>query len=169
MGLLIAHRIAPSPVHGTGLFTVVALEAGTPLWCYEPGLEQRRRLADLLPGESQRLLHHGYINPERPGWLVICGDDARFWNFPPPGRAANCVLGDRHCAGEAVVVAARAIAAGEELLIEPTSDADYHRKLGLRLQAAGPRPLGLQLLAPPLQASPPGAAPVTVPRGSGQS
>jgi len=169
MGLLIAHRIGPSPVHGTGLFTVVALEAGTPLWCYEPGLEQRRLLADLLPGESQQLLHHGYINPERPEWLVICGDDARFWNFPTPGLPANCMLGDRHCEGEAVVVAARAIAAGEELLIEPASDADYHRKLGVRFQAAGPRPVGFQLLAPPLPAPSPGTAPVTVPRGAGRS
>ncbi|KEF40615.1 MAG: hypothetical protein ER33_16085 [Cyanobium sp. CACIAM 14] len=132
MGLLFLHRIGPSSVHGTGLFSAVALEAGAILWRFEPGLEERCLLRDLPPGECRRLLHYGYVNPQHPEWLVICGDDARYWNFPPPGEPPNTRLGSLLHAGEPVVVAARSIAAGEELLIEPGSDADYHRKMGMR-------------------------------------
>jgi hypothetical protein len=61
--------------------------------------------------------------------VVVCGDKARFWNFPPPGDPANAVLSPRIAHGEHLVVAARRIESGEELLIEPASDADYARKL----------------------------------------
>lgn len=145
MGLLFRHRIGPSNVHGLGLFSAVGLEAGAILWRFEPGLEARCLLTDLTAKERSRLLHFGYVNPHNPDWLVICGDEARYWNFPPAGEPANACLGSLLHAGEPVVVAARAIAAGEELLIEAASDADYHRKMGLRpcrRRSAAAIPLG---------------------------
>jgi hypothetical protein len=134
-----------------GLFSLVALEAGAILWCFEPGLEQRHLLRDLPPGKRTQLLHYGYINPRHPEWLVICGDAARYWNFPPPGETPNTRLGSMLCAGEAVAVAARAIAPGEELLIEAASDADYHRKMGLRSRQGGEGEAALQSRLPLLQ------------------
>lgn len=130
MGLLIPHFTAPSPNHGTGLYAREAVEAGAILWVFEPGKEDRVALKGLPPKERERLLYHGYVNPLRPDHVVICGDLASFWNFPRPGEPANAHPSKQLVEGEAVIVASRAIAAGEELLIHPSSDADYERKMG---------------------------------------
>lgn len=129
MGLLVPHRIGPSAIHGTGLFAATDLAEGTVLWRFEQGLETRRLLRDLSPTDQLRLLHYGYVNPLAPQWVVVCGDDARFWNFPAVGCPANAIPSAETWHGEALIVAARAIAAGEELLIDPRSDADYFRKI----------------------------------------
>ena len=73
------------------------------------------------------LKHYGYVYPANPAWLVICGDDSRYWNF---SSEPNCRESDIITNGEAEIVAARHIAAGEELTITFTSDADAARKLG---------------------------------------
>lgn len=127
--MLIPHIIGVSGVHGTGLFTVLPLDEGTELWNFDPSIDDRCRLGSLDPLQRIRALHYGYINPSLPEWLVICGDHARYWNFPNPGHAANARLGMRMHCGENVIVACRHIPAGEELLIEPASDADYFRKM----------------------------------------
>lgn len=129
MGLLIPHFTAPSSVHGTGLFSGVPLQAGALIWCFQPGVDRRCRLSALATSDRLAALHYGYINPERPEWLVVCGDKARFWNFPPLGGSANSLVSVQHLHQEAVIVAAGPIAAGDELLIEPASDADYFRKM----------------------------------------
>mgnify|MGYP006276071057 CR=1 FL=1 len=129
MGLLVPHRLAPSAIHGTGLFAADDLAEGTVLWRYEQGLDSRCRLSDLPVAEQLQRLHFGYINPLAPQWVVICGDDACFWNFPAVGSAANAIPSAEVWQGEAVITAARAIVAGEELLIDPSSDADYFRKI----------------------------------------
>lgn len=136
MGLLIPHFTAPSAIHGTGLFTGVALQAGTLLWCFQPGLDRRYRLSELEASARPAALHYGYINPLWPDWVVICGDRARFWNFPPPGEPANALLSNQHLHQEAMIVAAGPIAAGQELLIEPASDADYFRKMSDLLEVS---------------------------------
>jgi SET domain-containing protein len=122
----VACEVKPSAVHGRGLFTREAARGGTLLWSYQPGLDRRMPLAEA----DLATLHHGYINPRRPGMVTICGDEARWWNFPPEGAAANAVEGLVDATGEARIVAARDIAAGEELWIETASDADAARKLG---------------------------------------
>jgi hypothetical protein len=129
MGMLVPHCIGPSPIHGTGLFAAADLAEGTVLWRFEQGLETRRLLNDLSPIDQLHFLHYGYVNPLAPQWVVVCGDDARFWNFPAVGCPANAIPSDETCHGEALILAARAIAAGEELLIDPRSDADYFRKI----------------------------------------
>jgi hypothetical protein len=133
MGMLVPHRIAPSAIHGTGLFAVADLPAGCLLWRYEPGLDCRRCLNHLDPAERQQALHFGYVNPAAPQWVVLCGDDARFWNFPAVGTPANAVPSAELWHGEALIRAARPIACGEELLIDPSSDADYFRKIATAL------------------------------------
>ena len=129
MGLLIPYRIAASGIQGQGVFTLAAVERGSVLWSVVPELDRAVPLEGLAERQRQDLLHYGYANPRRPGWVIICGDGARFWNFPPPGEPANAVLSPRTVHGEHLVIAARRIESGEELLIEPASDADYARKL----------------------------------------
>lgn len=129
MVLMIPHRVGPSAIHASGLFTEVDLAAGTPLWHFDPSIDSRCPLEQLSELEREHRLHFGYINPARPDWVVTCGDAARFWNFPPPTEAANCGVSQDCRNGEQVVVTLRGIKAGEELTIEPASDADYQRKM----------------------------------------
>ncbi|MCP9887334.1 SET domain-containing protein [Cyanobium sp. ATX 6A2] len=129
MGLQIPYRIGASGIHGQGVFSLTPLERGSLLWRFEPGFDRAVRLEGLPERQCRDLLHYGYTNPRRPGWVIVCGDNARFWNFPPPGEPANAVLSPRTVQGEHLVIAARRIESGEELLIEPASDADYARKL----------------------------------------
>lgn len=129
MGLLVPHRIGPSAIHGTGLFAAADLPAGTVLWRYEQGVDSRRCLSDLDPSERLRALHFGYVNPVAPQWVVICGDHACFWNFPAVGSPANASPSAELWDGEALIRASRSIVCGEELLIDPSSDADYFRKM----------------------------------------
>lgn len=140
MGLLVPHFTAPSPIHGTGLYSKDALEAGAILWMFEHGIDHRVALQSLHPKQREELLHHGYVNPQRLEMVVVCGDLARFWNFPHPGEPANAHPSEHIVEGEAVIVASRAIAAGEELLIHPSSDADYTRKMVGRQQQQLPVP-----------------------------
>lgn len=138
MGMMIPHFTAPSPRHGMGLFTSIPLQPGAVLWCFEPAIDQRLPLLSLEPHQRAELLHFGYVNPARPAFVVVCGDQARFWNFPLPGEPANATPSDQIKGGEAVIVACRMIAAGEELLIHPSSDADYFRKMGPCHQQSAP-------------------------------
>lgn len=123
--LKITAHVAPSPVHGQGLFAAEPIAAGTVLWRYVPGVDSYIRVDRASPVE----FHFGCINPRNPALLMRCGDRACYWNFPPEGTAPNCVEGPLDRYGEALIVAARDIAAGEELLIDPATDADAHRKL----------------------------------------
>jgi hypothetical protein len=138
MSMMIPHFTAPSSRHGTGLFTPITLQPGAVLWCFNPAIDQRLPLRNLDPCQLAELLHFGYVNPEQLAFVVVCGDQARFWNFPLPGEPANARPSDQIKGGEAVIVASRMIAAGEELLIHPSSDADYFRKMGLCHQQSAP-------------------------------
>jgi SET domain-containing protein len=117
--------VRASGIHGLGLFTVRPIAAGTTLWRFTSPEDYR---VDVYTASDEQL-HYGYINPRRPHDLVICGGKARYWNFPRAGEPANSIEGLVDSSGEAVIVAARDIAAGEELLIDPASDADAARKL----------------------------------------
>ena len=72
MSLMIPHFTAPSPRHGTGLFTSIALEPGAVLWCFEPAIDRRLPLRPMEPRQRAELLHFGYVNPERPAFVVVC-------------------------------------------------------------------------------------------------
>jgi hypothetical protein len=59
MGLMVPHFTAPSPIHGTGLYSRDALAEGAVLWMFEPGLDWRVALQALQPEQRTQLLHHG--------------------------------------------------------------------------------------------------------------
>lgn len=113
-----------SRIHGKGLFAAIPIPLGSVLWRFMP---PDRRI--LLAHATFEQKHYGYVNPDKPNWLVICGDHACFWNFGLNGEA-NCgpssLLLDE---GENAIIALRDIAVGEELLITVDSDADACRKL----------------------------------------
>jgi SET domain-containing protein len=141
--------VRPSAIHGHGLYATRDIAAGETVWEFGAG---DSRLPWAESSAEQR--HFGYVNPAAPAWLVVCGDAARWWNF---ALGANCEESAPPSAThEAPIRAARAIAAGEELTITFTSDADAARKLGaLTLTApnATPSPLS-RSPSPPLPLSP---------------
>lgn len=120
-------EVRESSIHGLGLFAVTDILADTTLYRHNNRVDLRIPIG--LATIEQ--LHYGYVNPRNPSFLVICGDNAKFWNFPNQGEAANCVEGWIDEDQEATIVARIDIKAGEELLIDPNSDSDHRRKLKL--------------------------------------
>lgn len=100
--------LAPSTVHGTGVFTAVAIPAGTPVWEFVEGVDWRLTPDELtsFPQPYQALIRH-YAYLESSGLYVLCGDNAKFMNH---SSEPNCDDPE----GE-LTVADRDIAPGEEL------------------------------------------------------
>lgn len=100
--------LAPSAIHGIGVFTPLPIPAGTVIWEYTPGVDLRLAAPELegLPAVlREQFRSHCYLEPS--GMYVFCGDNARYMNhsFEP-----NC-----DDSGEERTVALRDIAAHEEL------------------------------------------------------
>lgn len=120
--LLRAYEVRKSPVHGHGIFTLERIPKGRPVYLFDPNVDTKIR--EGIP--SPDVLHFGYISPTD-GSFIVCGDDARWWNF---GFPANCTEAfNPMINGEGVVYANRPILAGEELLISAETDLDAKRKL----------------------------------------
>jgi uncharacterized protein len=112
--LLIPTYLAPSPIHGLGLFTAVDVPRGTLLWVFRAGLdlEYEQPFVDSLPPLARaRLLHYCYREPGASAY-VLCGDDARFWNHSDAPNCENAPIPGTDAWGTA---AARDIARDEEL------------------------------------------------------
>jgi hypothetical protein len=78
--------------------------------------------------EQVKLFSRGFRNPHSPNVLVCCGDEAQFLNFPLPEHEPNVIVSGA-VDGYDVLVAARDIDIGEELLVAPESDYDYVTKV----------------------------------------
>jgi uncharacterized protein len=110
--LLVPTFLAPSPIHGIGLFAAAPIAAGTALWRLDEAFDRAvdeialTRLELVAQLQIQRYV---YIDPTRQV-RVLCGDDARFFNHADD---PNCR--DEPGSDGTVTVAIRDIAAGEEL------------------------------------------------------
>jgi SET domain-containing protein len=116
--LLVRVRVAPSPIHGLGVFAAEAVPRGAAVWRFTPGFDLEcapDTLESLQPLQRERLLHYGYCDRSS-GSFVLCCDDARFLNHAAEPNLVNEPDGTRH----GVDRAARDIAVGEELTV------DYH-------------------------------------------
>lgn len=126
--LLIRTRVAPSRIHGLGLFAVDAVPAGTPVWRFQPGFDRV-----LIPWEVSALPeparefveHYGYRRLSDGVW-ILSGDHACFMNHAlPPNTGTPPGQPDALW-----TVALRDLAAGEELTCDYFAfDADAARKL----------------------------------------
>ncbi|HSR42076.1 MAG TPA: SET domain-containing protein [Longimicrobiales bacterium] len=126
--------LAPSPIHGVGVHAGVPISAGTVIWEFDSPVDleiPREDMAAIPEPYQSRFRHFSYLDES--GVYVLCGDNARFMNhsFEP-----NC-----DDTG-ATTVAARDIAAGEELTCDYRSfDAESRGRepdaLAEELRAAG--------------------------------
>lgn len=140
--LYVRTEVKPSPIHGLGLFATHNIAKGQTVWQFNPSLDIRYTEAylDTIPEcVADQIRKYRYINPEYREISVLCGDDARFMNFAALSaetheggvatkRIANLALGEKRD-DEYTLIAARYIAAGEELTVPLDSDADAERKL----------------------------------------
>jgi len=115
--LLVATRLAPSPVHGIGLFADAFIAKGTLVWRFSSGFDLELPLdfpASLAASARQQFLKYSYVSPVT-GRYILCSDDARFFNHSDdPNVISTPVAGEQ----EGVDIAARDINAGEELLYD---------------------------------------------------
>jgi SET domain-containing protein len=114
--LLVPVRLGPSPIHGLGVFAVEPIPAGTVVWRFTPGfdLDLDPAILDAQPPHFRAvMLHYGYLDP-RLSRFVLCSDDARFINHSDTPNLRTDLSAEPH----GVDVAARDIAAGEELTID---------------------------------------------------
>lgn len=127
--MLVKTRVAPSAIHGLGLFAAEAIPAGTPLWQFAPGFDREFSPAEwqALPGIAREHVRWFSFLSRETGRMILSGDHACFMNHSPaPNSGAPTGAG-----GPVTTVALRDIAAGEEITCDYFAfDADAPRKLG---------------------------------------
>jgi hypothetical protein len=126
--MLVRTQVAPSSIHGMGLFAVDVLPKGTPVWRFEPGFDREfspGQFAALPPTAQAHLQWFAYVNKATGGW-VLSGDHTCFMNHaakPNTGALPGAVA-------PVTTVALRDIAAGEELTCDYREfDAEARAKL----------------------------------------
>jgi uncharacterized protein len=110
--LVVATFLAPSPIHGIGLFAAAPIVAGSPVWRLDEPFDHvvdEVALARLEVVAQLQIQRYAYVDPLRRA-RVLCADDARFFNHSDD---PNCR--DDPASGASVTLAVRDIAAGEEL------------------------------------------------------
>ena len=104
--------LAPSPIHGIGLFAAAPIAAGTEVWQLDIGFDlvvDEVALSRLVPVAQLQVQRYAYVDPIR-RLRILCADDARFFNH---AEEANC--GDAPGGDGSATVALRDIDDGEEL------------------------------------------------------
>jgi hypothetical protein len=127
--MLVGTRVAPSTIHGLGLFAGQFIPRGTPVWRYVAGFDREfspEEVAALAAPAQAHLRWFGFVNRET-GSVTLDGDHACFMN-----HASDPNTGAPVAARSVTTVALRDIAAGEEITCDYFAfDADATRKLGL--------------------------------------
>jgi hypothetical protein len=127
--ILIPTRVAPSAIHGLGLFTAAPVPAGTPVWRFVPGFDQAFAPAAVaaLPAPARaHLKWFGWVRRDD-GHVVLGGDHACFMNHAP----APVTGVPPGAADPGVTLALCNLPAGEELTCDYRAfDADAAWKLG---------------------------------------
>lgn len=126
--LLIETRVAPSAIHGLGLFAVKTVPRGTPIWKFQPGFDQSfspAQFAALPPPAQRHLQWFAYLSQPDGHW-ILSGDHACFMNHSATPNTGAAMEESQ----PVVTVALRDIAAGEEITCDYFAfDAEAEQKL----------------------------------------
>ena len=128
--MLIETRVAPSAIHGMGLFAAQPVPCGTPVWKFLPGFDHDFSPAQFaaLPPLARAHTRWFCFVSRADGHVILSGDHACFINHshaPNTGAAPDATP-------PVVTVALRDIPAGEEITCNYLDyDADTAWKLGL--------------------------------------
>ncbi len=128
--MLIRTRVAPSTIHGMGLFTVEPVPAGTPVWRFEPGFDHDFSPAQFaaLPLLAREHARWFCFVSKVDGHVILSGDHACFINHSPDHNTGT----PPNPEPPVTTVTLRDLAAGEEITCNYWAyDADTSWKLGL--------------------------------------
>jgi len=120
--LIVKTKLAPSLIHGIGVFTEEFIPSGSIIWQWHEGIDHKvsPELVDALPEVCQEVF-------KRYSWIendmyIICIDNERYINH---SDNPNCVFPDDGTIG----FAARDIQIGEEITQDySTFDEDFGKK-----------------------------------------
>jgi SET domain-containing protein len=125
--MLIRTRVAPSPIHGLGLFAVESIARGTPVWRFQPVFDREfspEQFAALPLIAREHLRWFGFKENSH---VVLNGDHGCFMNHSPTPNTGALP----NATAPVTTVALRDIAASEELTCDYFAfDEDAARKLG---------------------------------------
>ena len=114
--LLVRTRLAPSTIHGLGVFAAEPIARGAEVWRFTAGfdLDLEPQALEALPEHAREWLRvYGYLDP-RLRRFVLCCDDARFINHSETPNLRPDFAREAH----GVDLALRDIAPGEELTVD---------------------------------------------------
>lgn len=128
--MLVKTRVAPSRIHGMGLFAVEPIPRGAAVWRFQPGFDHDfspEQFATLPQPAREHTRWFCFVNKED-GHVILSGDHACFINHSPtPNTGAP-----RKITSPVTTVALGDISAGEEITCNYFDyDADTPWKLGL--------------------------------------
>lgn len=129
--MLIRTRVAPSAIHGMGLFTVEPVAKDTPIWRFEPGFDRTfspEQFAELPLVAREHARWFSFVDAAH-GQRILSGDHACFINHSsPPNSGAQ-----PDCTEPVTTVALRGLAAGEEITCDYFAfDTEAPLKLGAK-------------------------------------
>jgi len=107
---LIPTFVAPSSIHGLGVFACEPIARGAVIWRHEPGFDivlSHEHIARLPPEGKRFVEMYCYESPLAPGGLVLNGDNARYLNHSRSPNTDN--------ADPSLARALRDITKGEEI------------------------------------------------------
>jgi hypothetical protein len=109
--LLVKTRIAPSAIHGTGLYADEFIPKGTIIWEFTHGFDVYVSAEEIqtLPAAAQAAMLKYCHREVDNGLYVLCADDARFFNHADEPNTVDLP------GPEGPTIAARDITIGEEL------------------------------------------------------
>jgi uncharacterized protein len=110
--LLVPTYVAPSKIHGLGLFAKAFIAKGTLVWKFDDQIDRLISIGMIeraAPTARAFLLH--YSAHIKPDLYLFCGDDARFVNHSSPGNI-KCMDNSIDCDDNAL----RDIEPGEEIV-----------------------------------------------------
>lgn len=116
--LLVKTYVAPSSIHGLGLFAAEPIRKGTRIWAFDPVFDRfitREEFEKLPPAAQQFLRIYAYPWPKDGDTLLFSADNGHFSNHSDDANTYE---------EEPYAYAARDIAVGEEI----TSN---YRRLGI--------------------------------------
>lgn len=127
--MLIRTRVAPSRIHGQGLFVVEPVAKGTGIWRFEPGFDRAfapEQVAAWPEVVQEHLRWFSFMHSET-GQYVLSGDHACFMNHSEhPNTGAP-----QDGSWDGTTVAYRDLVPGDEITCDYRSfDADTAWKLG---------------------------------------
>lgn len=112
-------KLAPSELHGTGVFAAEFIAKGTVLWEFDGRVDSRvsaEAYGEMEADQRKTIDHYGYLHA-RTGFYILCGDHGKNVNHSTDPNTMGCYHPSpaNEDAAEGFDVATRDIMEGEEI------------------------------------------------------